>query len=1109
MIDPKRKSKNGDVTWNHDPHSQIFLSFAQCEQDTRVHSYLHQLRRAFKDEDEDGLGVDVVLCVDNRPTVYFQIKSQTDVTEEIEWQRKVWNQGLVTLAVIESSQDVRVYSALAKPSRNTIGHDDNRLIETLSGAALALEQIQFVRSVETGQFYRRHQKKFTASRSIDQYLLKNLSAAREQLCDKSQEHHLSADTAHSLLGRTLFTGYLLERGIIGERHLKSAGAPKGRTLRRVLSQVSDNTECRDILYRLFRQLQDDFNGSLFGGELPGEQGRIRAWHVGILKRFLSGDDFEDQSQQPLSLNYDFYDFRFIPIELISGIYEHFLAAAKGRTEEAETEDGEAEDEGQGAQREAGAYYTPPRLAELVVDIATEKMPSLLGKRFLDPSCGSGIFLVILFHRMAEEWRRIHSQKRNENDDAYNLRRTLALRDSLSTSFCGVDRDGTACMVACFSLYLAFLDQLEPRNIWNLQRTLGKKGTEKVLPPLMDRPDEGQPVSHPPILKADFFKVTPAQLGEFDLIVGNPPWIGRNQSGKQVAEQWLIAMGKNAQNPYLAEWLASVSKNRPKKAVRKARFFPQDQSAVGFMWKSPVHSKETGRICLLLPSRVLMNNNMDAFQTAWFKRFQVGGIWQLADYRRILFSGAKCPAVIIQYQKSPPTEENPKLRYLTPKAERLDPRTGCLFILPDDVKTVETNELVRAAKQGRTFTVWKKHFWGTDRDIRLVDRLLNMPLLGLIAGEVRDKKRWFKGQGFQPKNKDTKKPTPIFWKKTDRFLDARNNRPDLILLRDDTVAIRDRFKSGLHRSREAEIYSPPLVLVNQGCTRFVFSDFPVLFQDSLQSFSTSKKDVDDEDLLLFLTAVLNSPLSAYFFFHVSANLGIERDKVHLEELLLLPFPLPDDTDDPKASWQMVRTAAGRLRSLQSQLNGFALDAQREAFCVAAKNDLNEIVYRYYDVARWERDLIDDTIRIFKPSIMPFPSRLIDLPTLVETSEVERKIYAEHLRVTLNRWANRQGWKLSATGHLAAREGLCLVTLTRDDGQTKYSEKSSGDFDKLLRRLADAAQVNQSGITYLRGFYLIEGNKIHILKPLAQRHWTKTAALNDADELWGQLLALAEH
>ena len=42
------------------------------------------------------------------------------------------------------------------------------------------------------------------------------------------------------------------------------------------------------------------------------------------------------------------------------------------------------------------YVTTATLIEVV--------DTLLGKRYLDPTCGSGVFLVLLFQRMAAEWR---------------------------------------------------------------------------------------------------------------------------------------------------------------------------------------------------------------------------------------------------------------------------------------------------------------------------------------------------------------------------------------------------------------------------------------------------------------------------------------------------------------------------------------------------------------------------------------------------------------------------------------------------------------------------------------------------------------------------------
>jgi hypothetical protein len=152
-------------------------------------------------------------------------------------------------------------------------------------------------------------------------------------------------------------------------------------------------------------------------------------------------------------------------------------------------------------------------------------------------------------------------------------------------------------------------------------------------------------------------------------------------------------------------------------------------------------------------------------------------------------------------------------------------------------------------------------------------------------------------------------------------------------------------------------------------------------------------------------------------------------------------------------------------------------------------------------------MQETVDVFKRSIIPSSFRVLTLPTLKESSENQRRDYADYLQRTLNAWAHLHSWKLSVHGQLDRRGGLCLLTLTRDGLEAAYKEsEADARFEKVLERLAKAAQKQQNTISFLRGFYLIDinGGAIHILKPLAYRHWTKTAALNDADEFWGALL-----
>ncbi|MEB3017372.1 hypothetical protein VJJ50_10900, partial [Capnocytophaga ochracea] len=70
-----------------------------------------------------------------------------------------------------------------------------------------------------------------------------------------------------------------------------------------------------------------------------------AAHMAILARFRSGREEIAQAGQQRFWG---YDFRYIPIELISAVYDRFL--------------GEREEE----RRAKGAYYTPMFLADTVV-----------------------------------------------------------------------------------------------------------------------------------------------------------------------------------------------------------------------------------------------------------------------------------------------------------------------------------------------------------------------------------------------------------------------------------------------------------------------------------------------------------------------------------------------------------------------------------------------------------------------------------------------------------------------------------------------------------------------------------------------------------------------
>ena len=753
--------------------------------------------------------------------------------------------------------------------------DGDRLVLILKRTADVLEQALLVQSIQTGQLLQDHAKEFRREQAVDQYLLQNLLALRNRLADGG----LPQEAIPNLLTRLLFSCYLVERGIVlGEHFPNSSLASLNRehTLPTLLRELEPKA-ARDTLYDLFDRLKSRFNGSLFYGDLKKARQELSTENMKVVQKFLNGDSLGDGQ---LTLGFWAYDFSVIPIETISGIYEYFIEA-----------------EGSQGRKETGAYYTPPHLAELVVDTAIQGR-SLLRMRVLDPACGSGVFLVSIFNRMAQEWR---------NQNPKSRRKTMAreLIKILQNQLFGVDVKETACRIACFSLYLALMDQLEPLDVDALVEQ------DQKLPLLLSldrQPSQGQ---SPTIIRDSFFNPDlPLAKQGFDLVIGNPPWVSRGKSTQEFSDQ--------------------VSGDHRVRA-------PQKQIAHRFMWTAPEYLKDGGMGCLLLPSTVFLNKT-DSFQKVWFDKFAVQKIINLSDLRFLLFAGGKQAketkrpthaAMIVRFTGEKPSTSESRVNYENPKADVSSRLGGPVQISEQDVAAIRLSEILSSSDKGEASLLWKTRFWGTPRDVRLLTRLQDMSPLANRVESPEEGNHWLCKEGiqkFNPKKgadieklKEERRPKAPCWAPDRLFLDAKLRTTNLLVLRTDCSPVGNRFPL-VHRLRDPQIFEPPMVLVSQGATKIAFADFPLLFQSSLRSI---KGPQEDTGLLKFLAVVLNSDLAKYFLFHTAANWGTERDKVHGFELLRLPFPLPKECPDPTQAQAIVDKIVARMDRLKKDLEDSVL------------------------------------------------------------------------------------------------------------------------------------------------------------------------------------------
>ena len=397
--------------------------------------------------------------------VYFKFVEAPDSVAVAEWQREVWNQGFCPLLWIVSPERIDLYNGFGYPQRPEEA-PRNRLdtFRLLDEELTRLDLLAGRLAMETGQFWR-HAPGVNRKTSVDGQLLRALGNLEHDLVDDG----LSRDAAQGLIGRSIFTQYLIDREIVDESRLEEMCGHQN--LPTVLSDPAATG-------RLFDWLRETFNGDMF----PPASGSVpAATYLNRVGEFLTAAD-PGTGQRSLFP----YQFDVIPVELISSIYEQFVHSSMS---------GRATGPQAGSARSQGVFYTPLAAVSLVLDEVFDGLTG--GERVLDLSCGSGVFLV-------EALRRLVSLKSSGAPPTRPM-----IRTALYQQVHGVDISPAAVRIAAFSLYLAALE-LDPRP----RRLDGLR-----FQPLVDN-----------TLKAgDAFEV---DLGprKFDVIVGNPPWSYRGRQG---------------------------------------------------------------------------------------------------------------------------------------------------------------------------------------------------------------------------------------------------------------------------------------------------------------------------------------------------------------------------------------------------------------------------------------------------------------------------------------------------------------------------------------------------------------------------------------------------
>ena len=287
----------------------------QCPTD---HPFASEIKSILEPADELPPAA-AVFCIDSVPTVCLvdQASLATDSNRRREQMQqlreRLWNQNLARAVLVAGGDHFEAWSVdNPKVRREVVTESDSEKIVAWSVGGLTSDDV-----------LKQRNDWFDPRKRVDKVLLDNIT-----LLIASLRGDLSMPMACELIAKVIFVAYLEDRGIVSEDYRRDRGV---HDIYYLLSHL-DATG----IVNPFDQLRQDFNGDFLKPAFASG----RDWHEISETAFIRLSAFLSRTVMRLGQR-DFwrYDFGHIPIELISGIYETFLASK--------------EDD---AKRRQGAYY---------------------------------------------------------------------------------------------------------------------------------------------------------------------------------------------------------------------------------------------------------------------------------------------------------------------------------------------------------------------------------------------------------------------------------------------------------------------------------------------------------------------------------------------------------------------------------------------------------------------------------------------------------------------------------------------------------------------------------------------------------------------------------
>ena len=642
--------------------------------------------------------------------IYDTSNRRLDEGDIAQFHKKIWNSGIVPLAYVFTKTEIIIFNTNRTPFDKTgklqysvfdkilLGEEIEENLEKKRNFSAKLFDNGFF--LEQGQY----KDSFNVRNSSYESLLIALKQVRQNILRLPvfKNHH---QIAHKLLVMSILLKYLEERkDEEGNNVLGKSFFERFQGASCLIDVFNKKGACLELFDYLSNK--DQYNGSVFKWDNNEERAILSNIDLTDFSYFLSGH--LDKNSQ-LSI-WEQYDFNYIPIELISNIYEEFLGKIQG------------------------VVYTPPFLVSMLINecMPLTKEAALKFKKnnycykILDPACGSGVFLVMAYIRLIQWWRICNDYKRPTKD---------VLKEILRKNIYGIDKDANAVQLTYFSLCLSLCDLLSPKDIYpdnlHFDDLLGKN-----------------------FISNDFFELEALNKvpDDFCLIVGNPPF-GSFNSGE-----------------LKSEYAIQIESQLTRAKVREA--IPQNEISLLFADRAMHHIQEEGLLCMILPSaNTLYYQNSYRFRQYLSNNYNIPQIIDFTHIARVLFKantgtkekGADVATLALFVEKKAPT--NDRTLHLVIKRTKAVKEKIYFEIDKYDFHWVPKSRIGGKCPSDRL--IWKANYLGGGRIIHLLSRLQQVSFtFGDLLESKQKESDWIVGEGIKIGN--SKRNKEKYQNETDRL-----------------------------------------------------------------------------------------------------------------------------------------------------------------------------------------------------------------------------------------------------------------------------------------------------------------------------------------------------